>query len=275
MTLNGRKNKQNLTQLGPEEKKDVLLSLVERVADILEKNNLAFFMYYGTLLGSVRHQGFIPWDDDIDLAMLRRDYDELKQIDWAADGLELISPQVSSNCPYRLAKIVDNRYPQVEELDSLNGASGINIDIFPIDISGSIFHRYALSFLAQLHSAKVTALSGSRSFSKNLVLALIKYVTFFASIGGMTQLIDSLSSGKVNNGNLMGNLSGSYGVRELVAKCHFEGVTKLKFECIELPAPIGYDFILTSLYGDYWILPPQERRVTHHAAKIFAKRERD
>ena len=266
-------NKQNLTELGSEKKKEVLLALVERVVMILEKNNLCFFMYYGTLLGSVRHQGFIPWDDDIDFAMPRSDYDKLKQIDWVAEGLELLSPQVSRNCPYRLTKVVDHSYPQVEEVDSMNSASGINIDIFPIDVTGSFSHRKLLFFLAIIHSAKVIKISRKRPFYKNLMLFLVKFATFYVSVGRLTQLIDRLSSSKMHDEGLMGNCSGVYGAREIVQKRNFGNVTKLKFDSIELPAPIGYDCILKSIYGNYWILPPLDKRLTHHATKAFVEKK--
>jgi len=264
-----------LVELNIDERKSALTKLLRHVVKILNDNDIQFFLYYGTLLGAVRHEGFIPWDDDVDLAMHRSEYDKLKNVDWNSEELKLISPQISKDCPYMLSKIVDASYFLIEDMDCTGGATGLNIDVFPIDpVDGRFyFLSHWVFFVANvLQSAKVVRLNNHRSKIKNFILGFLKYITMPIPLGFITSSIDKFSKNSTDDGLLMGNRSGPYGFREITSRKYFDKITSVKFEGMSLPAPEEYNLILKNLYGDdYSKLPPIQNRSTHHATKVFKK----
>lgn len=263
----------SLVELDLQERKEALLMLTKRVVEILEAHNLDVFAYYGTLLGCVRHQGFIPWDDDVDLAMSRPDYNMLGTIDWGRYGLEIISPRISKYCPYAFTKIVDDNWIVAEEVDSPHKATGLNIDIFPIDVCEDPVPRARLGliyFLKRLIEFKVVKLNRVRDRFRNAVLAVGKTTLTPFNVGFFTRLVDALAQKGTGMPKLAGCLGGPYRRREIVKMEVFGELVEKNFENIKLKAPKRFDCILTSLYGNYMELPPVEKRKVH-AVSVFRR----
>lgn len=144
------------------QKNITLQEMQKYVANILKQfdafcneNGLTYFVGYGTLLGAIRHDGFIPWDDDIDIMMPRGDYEKL--LTYAAlDNVgryEIISRMNRKNWPYPLAKCVDSN-TELEETNFNSGRLGVYIDLFPLDglPSGNIKRKIHMAYLYFLHS---------------------------------------------------------------------------------------------------------------------------
>lgn len=262
-------------ELSAAEHKAALVALLARVSEILRAEGLGFFLYYGSLIGAARHGGIIPWDDDIDLAMMRADYDRLVSIDWSAHGLAIISPQVQSDCPYFLTKIVDPDLVLVEEISAKGRARGLNIDVFPIDAlpeGAPGWPPIAITLLRRMQDFKVVKLSRSRSLGKNVVLALGKAILSLLPVGLITRWVDGLSRTHDTTGTLSGCRSGAYGSREIVPSVLFVSTVSLPFDGYSMPVPVGYHEILSSLYGDYMTPPPLSKQASTHAIKVFRKR---
>ena len=109
------------------------LDILDTISKVLSCYEIKYFLAYGTLLGAIRHKGFIPWDDDIDLGMMRSDFNKLINIDWSLYGLQLISNSTVQNCQYAHAKIADLNSILIEDADLSDTKIGVNVDIFPID----------------------------------------------------------------------------------------------------------------------------------------------
>lgn len=260
--------------LSLEERQQALLELLRKVADILHDNELVFFAYYGTLLGCVRHSGFIPWDDDVDLAMYRSDYEKLKLIDWSKYGLLLHSPQMSENSPYTFSKLSDNSFVFFEEVQNGDAATGLSIDVFPMDSASTL--RLAVSpllvrMLCRILTLKIVTDRPGRKLYKSALLRLGRVILKPVPVGVLTRSIDQLSKRHGRNNAAIGCLSGTYRAKEVMPKSWFYDLKALNFENLKIAVPNGYESILSHLYGDYMELPPENRRVTHHANAVYRR----
>ena len=270
-------------------KPDVLKKLQQEEKEVLlffdslcKENGWKYFLDYGALLGAVRHQGFIPWDDDIDVAMPRKDFEEMKQYMASHPELEygytdpLTDPKFSKYVPlfYRKGTIFQN--------DQIGTPPGIGIDIFVFDAvstdpgkrkkdvnranlqrrlhylcyrdplipyEGILYYLiYAICKVARwgLKILRVDPVKLFRSFEK----ANRKSSRDYAASGWMITYFDADPN------------------KNLIPETAFQTVD-LTFEGHQLQTPADYDTLLCNLYGkDYMTLPPEEKRVNHSAMRI-------
>lgn len=258
-----------MKQLTKSELRDTQLRILDIFAAECDAHGLDYFLYYGSLIGAVRHKGIIPWDDDIDLVMPRESYDKLKTLQWDKHDFELISPETSLETPYLLAKLADRKTLLKENIGGAMASIGVNIDIFPLDNTDhpGPRSRRAFSMLRVLKAAqtvKAVRLSGQRSVVKNAILVLGKAALILLSINRIVRMADRLAARAGKNG-ANASLLGPYGVREIMDPEWTAETVKLEFEGRMVPAPAGYHNVLTTLYGDYMKLPPKDKQVTHHS----------
>lgn len=262
------------TELSSAELRDVQLRLLDAFCRACEDHEIRYFAYYGTLIGALRHKGFIPWDDDIDLAVPREDYNRLTSINWTQYGVVFLSPDVRRNYPYKNGKIADTTTSLVEGVHHALDDLGVNIDIFPIDdVPQSAWRTFSeqkmLGLLSVLRDLKMVKSRRGRAASKNLALRAGKAMLAPVPIGTLLRRIDAVAAGKRVAGHLVGSRVGPYGDREILPRQLFDGTVQVNFEGRQLPAPSGYHEILTRIYGDYMTPPPPEKRITHHAFRAY------
>ncbi len=128
----------NRNELSTREIQDVSLEILKQVADICEELNLRYYLMYGTLIGAIRHHGFIPWDDDVDIMMPRPDYERLLEFfeKNKIGDLTVFSHENNDRYPYMIARISDDRYViECENEESIG--MGVFIDIYPFDGLGN------------------------------------------------------------------------------------------------------------------------------------------
>lgn len=253
------------------------LQILLDFARFCDKHDLTYFLADGTLLGAVRHGGFIPWDDDIDVWMPRQDYNRL--IDCFNDTKEtahyrLVSP-MDPISRHSFVKIIDTRTVKTEtNFDYAPGDLGIDIDVFPLDgqpEEEAEFRDWFKKLEKYYQKADFPVRKRHDCRRKRLIMALIN------GLGGKRHRLGS----RIKNHYLKQalRLHGKYpygssrfvGMVENCFGCHrqryplelFEESTLLSFEGHLLKAPKDYDAVLRQAYGDYMTPPPEEERQGH------------
>lgn len=264
-----------------DEIKEIQLNILKHVDSFCHENNIRYYLAGGTLLGAIRHKGFIPWDDDIDIIMPRPDYIRFIKIymEQIEGNYKLSSIYNNKHHLYTFAKIFDNRTLKIEDgIDyGNNNIDGIGIDIFPmdglpehIDISNKFFEQQRKYFrYYSLSVSKLPKCGELRNIIKLIATPLLKFI-------GKNRIIKF-----INERSMKYNFKTSkyvavsvvpyYGNKERVVKSNFIQQIKVEFEGYFFDAPFGYDEYLTNHYGDYLKLPPEEKRVSHHKYKAYWK----
>lgn len=248
------------------------VEILKKFIKFANENNLKYYLSGGTMIGAVRHQGFIPWDDDIDIAMPRPDYDRLinlaktKKI---SEELEIKSLELG-NLAYPFVKIINKN---IDIVSKSAEDKNLWIDIFPTDAVPSDYEeqkkliKKVMNYkgIIYLHNTKAKDILKEKKSKKNKLMKLIlKPIASIISPKYISKKIIKLAkSNDYNNSSKLGTYVWGYGMREILDRKCFEGEAKVKFEDIEAAVIIGYKDYLTSVYGDYMKLPPEEERVQH------------
>jgi lipopolysaccharide cholinephosphotransferase len=265
-----------MNELNSEELKTIQLSILDKFVEYCKKNKLTYFLGYGTLLGAVRHNGFIPWDDDIDIIMPRPDYDRFI-VNFKNDKLEVLHHTLNKEYPYTFAKVCDTSTILNEQMDLKFKELGINIDIFPIDgISNDLREQKKKVKLIKRYknilNIKNISISKNRVLYKNIILFFGKVLLKSVSYQDIIQKIETEAVEKnYLTSEFIGCMVWNYDCKEVMKKEIFVNSCKLEFEGKLYNAPHNYDNYLKNLYGDYMVLPPVEERVSHHLIKAYKK----
>ena len=250
--------------LSLDEIKEIELSILDYIDSICRESHIRYYLAYGTLLGAVRHQGFIPWDDDIDIYMLREDYMKFIQIvvNQHHERYNLLSIYNDDKYYYEYAKVVDSstilKIKNVKE----NDKEGIWVDIFPLDnISNHIKMQKCvinISVACRILSVYTKFPSEKRNkvFYPFWLITRIVGPRFFLKI---TEIIVKIG----HNEEKVGYMA-SMGVNHFCFPKEWCARTcMLDFEGKKYPAFEQFDEYLRCQYGDYMQLPPEEQRVSH------------
>lgn len=251
--------------------KQIELQLLKRFDGFCRQHGIRYFLSNGTLLGAVKYNGFIPWDDDVDVLVPREDYDRLIAIFPDGDGARLVSYERDPEYLFPFAKLCDTS--TVKEEGGLNNGIvlGVNMDVFPLDAWNDDLkkaRREAKQIRRQMLFLGLT--KRERADSKNRIKYMIKTVLMrhCKKKGGRHYIkrISDLCSRRAEKGaRYLGCKAWCiYGEREIIPADVFEDTVEIGFEDERFPAPIGYDAYLRSLYGDYRKDPPVEKQKTHH-----------
>lgn len=261
-----------MKRIPPEEIREIQMRILDEIVKICESAGLKYYLAYGSLIGSVRHKGYIPWDDDMDIAMARKDYDKLLAIlkDKNASKPEWLSA-IDDTAPdyyYPFAKAIDNR-TEIKS-DRHKGYQGIWVDIFPIDGLPKTLAK-AKAFIFFCSFLRVVGLSMSTDFSsKTLGRWTLLYKRFFNAL--------SVLVGKKRVCRFVEWVFHRYEVKDspfvaiLFSGHNFDAIFKkdellqqadYPFEDRTYTSFKNYDAYLRQLYGDYMRLPPEEKRITH------------
>ena len=259
--------------------KEIEKNMLAAFVEICGKLNLRYYLAGGTLLGAVRHQGFIPWDDDIDVAMPRADYEILLREGQKYLPEYYFLQHLGSEPVYNanFAKIRDRRTTFVEySLRKFPICHGVYIDIFPLDnYPEDPQEQKKMDFMQTLHRRRTRAAvevppQSRRRFPLELGLNTVAALTclLYPDFRKALEKREQLHTG-VKESGLWCNYCGAWGKKEIMPKAWFEEGTRLSFEGLDVSGPRLWHEYLTRLYGDYMQLPPEEKRVGHHYAEFI------
>ena len=268
----------DLTDRQMDELRQAELEILRNCIRAFEQLHVQYFMVQGTLLGAVRHQGFIPWDDDIDIGMLREDYEIFLR-----QGKELLpahyfiqTHDTDPAYPHGFAKVRNSNTAFVETTcKDLPINHGIYIDLFPFDYypdkktAGIKLEMQKLLLRYRIRCSLYIPDDDKRS-ARNFVRACLKriskivYPSLDDALEKQTQLYKREKKGhyRINHGS-------PWGKRECIPAEWLEEMTTLRFEGMDVKAPAQYKAYLSHVYGDYMTLPPPEERIPHHFICAF------
>ena len=255
-----------------DEAKDIEWDLLKLFAGVCKKYNLKWYLGGGTLLGAIRHKGFIPWDDDVDVMMPREDYEKLLSIENLVDFIpNYISLDTYKNKKnfYPFAKFSDRRTILYEKKNKPQYTLNINIDIFPIDGVPEDDKEYhdlceRIKTLRRLLLACVYKSEYSSGKAKGVLKKIAEPVLDLIGPFKIAKAIDELAKKySVKELNNVGCLVWGYDEREKVRKDGFKKAIEVEFEGFSYPAPSNFEEYLTNHYGNYLELPPLDKRVNH------------
>ena len=255
------------------------LNILKAFVECCKRLDIPYFLLGGTMLGAVRHNGFIPWDDDIDVALFRRDYQLFlsKAQSMLPDYYFVQSLWTEQGQLNNFTKIRDSRTTFIET--SYRNAKinhGVYIDVFPLDYyPESVEEQKQFDKKKQLLSLRIRKAftipdENKSSYIKERIrdvrgnLLCLKYPNVRDALLEREKLYTS-----VTESNLIANHSGAWGKKEIVPASWYGNGTRAKFEGLDVLIPAEYDKWLTQVYGNYMELPPVEKRVPHHYTDVI------
>lgn len=264
------KNRREVTL---EEMRTIQLDILDKIHDYCEKNNLRYSLSGGTLLGAVRHQGYIPWDDDIDIMMPRPDYEKFfANFNGRYKDLTAQYYRNSKTIFFGFGKVYNVNTVLVEK-DMCK--TGVYVDVFPIDgmpdiIEETLFYRekYVKFSEALKKTTQFYKINGGFSNRLKYYIKRLVYPSRSKTIKQYDLLIDKYKYGETE---FSGVVMGQYGLRERLKSTVFEDYIELSFEGKMRKCILKYDDYLTSLYGNYMELPPEEKRKSSHTGHAYWK----
>lgn len=261
--------------LSLEEMQKINLEMLYEFDNICKKNKLSYRLGGGTLLGAVRHCGFIPWDDDIDINMNRTDYEKLIKL-YSEEKIELpnnreIISNRNNTFARHYARYVRYDVKRVSKYSSEEDCPYIGIDIFIEEgtYSNKILFNIQTLRIKFVRKLLLLSLSRPNESSKGKVVAIIKNIIrpILQKIGSMKiarHLENICKQVDFENAKYVACLDGMYGKKERWKREEMIPITYLDFEDGKFPCYKNYDKYLSNLYGNYMELPPEEKRKPHN-----------
>ncbi len=264
----------------------VSLEILKDVHEFCEKNHIHYTLCGGTLLGAVRHNGFIPWDDDVDIAMPRPDYDRFIRLYNSSNGYKLYSAEIDDNVDVYLAfsRVCDVQRTLIDtkQIPWSNQETGVWIDIFPLD--GADNHKDVVN----QHTKKViqiwkicTFLRNSLGplFTKSAIKPFIKGIFLKAiTFGQLKVLVNIVVSAHVRccrrwnyrDSNCFSSFAyPQHGMKEYLPQTMLAQYELHQFETETFYVIKEHKEWLSRLFGNYMELPPVEKRITHDFNKRY------
>ena len=281
MTTPGKET-QHIKALTLEETQKALIPLFKKLQEVCEKAGVKYYTVFGTLIGAARHQGFIPWDDDVDVAMLDDDFfifrDYCLKHEKELLPYRLMGFEDTPGYPFNLHRFCDTRYGMDSEIFP-DAGMGAFIDIYRFSAAGNdpqelarrvafrqkLYYRGLIyntmkKFVSSLQnpikrSLKHLIFRSARLFSKNI------FQRGFEKLGRMYKMEDI---------SYVAILTWEEGIFVYPKEWFGEGAT-LRFEGIDVRVPKEWEAMLKKDYGDYMKLPPEEDRIPHHYYRLYRK----
>jgi lipopolysaccharide cholinephosphotransferase len=259
-------------QLTPGEVSQLQLSILDEIDRFCSERSIRYYLWAGTLLGAVRHKGFIPWDDDIDLAMPRDHYERFCRefpLAQAEGDLRIHSLRTDRTFRRGFAKIADRR-TLIHTESPLSPPVGVNVDVFPLDAwpDGKLATTIQLGLMKALYllirlwaSHPLPGRSLKKRIALALILPVVQRIDGWWLVNTMTRM-----AARPRGTRFIGVTTMHY-LERVEVEAYGEPAL-VEYEGRMLPGPADADRVLTNLYGDYLTLPPEDQRSGHDRTSI-------
>lgn len=257
-------------KIGEYDIKDVqakMLNILLEVDRICKKHHIKYILDGGTMLGAVRHRGFIPWDDDLDIAMLRIEYEKFVQVCKTELCDEFFFQHIRSEKLYPLhfgkMKLKNTRYVE-NDYRGLNINHGVYIDIFPMDKITPVTKLFQYKFISFLYGIRLKKIGldvVGRKLWKRILMNIFSILPL-SVINRWTEQVMTLN--EIKKTELVNKVCHPGEIRPDYPSDIYTNVIEIEFEGHQFPVPKNYDSFLRGRYGDYMELPPLEKRKPCH-----------
>ena len=263
-----------MKEMSREELHSLQLGMMQKVHEFCISKNIRYSLGGGTLLGAIRHKGFIPWDDDIDIMMPRPDYERfIKEFDGFDPNLYIQNYFTDNSFHREWSRVCDNRTVIIY----VAAVSGVFIDVFPID--GLPDEKESLKYIETINKLRIklwrTTKKKRETLQGNFYIGRIKYYLrklFFPSRKTVISEYEKLfNSNLFETSKYAGAIIGRYGIKEHMDAEVFKKYILVPFENYQFYAIADYDAYLKKHYGDYMKFPPKEDQVGHRTFRIYWK----
>lgn len=260
------------------------LELLKLFQKVCAENNISYFALGGTLLGAIRHKGFIPWDDDIDVGVPRPDYERLCKIleeGTLGDKIHFRSFKNTEGYIRYFGRLEDESMKIVRHDNIKVEEAFAWIDLFPLDAmpNNSILRKIKVFQVLVLRAlyrfscfdTLVNVNKKGRPLHERILVWIGLHTPvqkFFNTKNCLVRLEKALTSTSYEKSNYLVNAMGAYKFNEMFDKMHYGDGTMYPFEDAEIRGPIDYDFVCTQLYGDY-MTPPKRDNRNHHGLQAI------
>ncbi|MGN0453045.1 MAG: phosphorylcholine transferase LicD [Ruminococcus sp.] len=250
------------------------LEILKKLDSVCRKHNLRYYLVGGTLIGAIRHKGFIPWDDDIDVSMPREDFNKLLKLgkEEFGDGFFLQHQSTEKGCYFYYAKLrKEGTYFGEDKFEHTSIHKGIFMDIFPLDYipDKGFLQKFFFKGFSCLTGFICSKEKTTEFLYKNMSLPfivsfrLLQCILPKAFLKALRNLLGKCSNA-LSGKKLLASLSGFHGYPVEMSPADWWGDgCDVEFEGCTFRAPSEYHTLLTHMFGDYMTLPPVEERVNH------------
>ena len=270
-----------MREISLNEMKKLQIDILDNIDKFCKKNKINYWIDCGTLLGAVRHSGYIPWDDDIDIGMLRENYDKfLKLYHDKNFRYELNAAELNKDYYYQLGKVYDTKTILYEPDEETGIKSAVYVDVFVYDnapdddnLVKKMYDKRDLYNKLRLAQVYPNMYDKSNFKKKAMRFFLNIYLKFLPKNYYTKKCIKNSKRYMNENTKRIGNFTSA--ARIAVDKKVFSSFVDVTFEKKKYPAPVGYKEYLKAFYGDYMKLPPKEKQMSLHKFKAYYKGDKD
>ena len=252
------------------------LAILERIDDICNIIGTPYYLVLGSLIGAVRHKGFIPWDDDLDIAMFPDDFTLFRKYleDHDITDLEIHCPETKDNCFYNMVRICEKNHLLV--FDNMSYTSGLFVDVYILEGMGKIedllYWKQQYRLQSALRKRVYCCCRDSLFYGRNSVHKILNLpIVLYSKFRGKKYFFDKLNDYKhfsIDESDYIGVPGWDDFIFK--KKC-FETIVRVPFENTTVNIPGGFDELLRDYYGNYMELPEESKRTPQHGYKAYRK----
>ena len=251
-----------------DEMREIELGIMKDVHAFCVKHHIRYYLSHGTLIGAIRHNGFIPWDDDIDIFMPRNDYSRFCKLFTDSENefhLKLVNHRTKPYFGRAMSKVIDTRTVLTETDFRGDDPIGVFVDIWPLDgVPNSTILRYLYFKICKFINGLIyTKIGLNANKIKKIMLVIISSRILVSVLDKIIQVCDYEKCKEIT---CMVDPYNAIMDKEIFSKSKLH-----KFEDSYFYVPENYHKLLSLLYGDYMKLPPKEKRIPHHIVNTFWK----